>query len=131
MLLLWFPAALIATSGRWEGRILEHLKRPSGVVAVRRDGAALVDAWLTAVGQREPLWSIQPGAWFWDQAALLAACQRSGVAYAELPIGRFADLHLSGPSVIWSAHLPDKGAHLSAFRGELDRMRRARRTGIG
>ena len=116
------PAALIMTTGMWQGRYYRRLVTPSGIVLVRPDGRALIDGWAKWMGHDRPLEGIEPGEWFWDQLALLEAQEETPLHYGLIPIETFADCQLSPAGAIWSANVPGKDYYYALFQVEYQRQ---------
>ena len=117
-LLATHPAALFMTNGMWAGKYYKRLITPSGLVLVRPDGRKLVDCWAKWCSHDEPLESIKPGAWFWDQIALAEAWEEAGVPCSMIPMNIYGDNQLWQSSSIWSAHVPQKDQYYESFSTE-------------
>ncbi len=96
------------TNGMWEGKFYRRLTKPSGIVLVRRDAPQLIDCWAKWYHHDQPLDSIKPLAWFWDQITLVEAHAEAGVACASISMHVYADCELQPGAAIWSAHVGDK-----------------------
>jgi hypothetical protein len=112
------PAALFMTNGMWNGKYYRKLLTPSGIVLVRPEARRLIDCWAKWCCHDQPLESIEPGAWFWDQIALAEAWTEAGVRCAMIPMNVYGDCQLSFDSAIWSAHVPEKATYYELFRRE-------------
>ena len=112
------PAALFMTNGMWGGKYYKKLITPSGLVLVRPDGRKLVDCWAKWCSHDQPLESIKPGAWFWDQIALAEAWEEAGVPCAMIPMNVYGDNELWNSTSIWSAHVPQKEQYFELFSKE-------------
>lgn len=112
-------AALLMTDGMWNGTFHRRLLTPSGIVLVRRDAKRLIDCWARWYYHTEPLDSIEPLAWFWDQITLAEAWTEVGGSYAMIPMDIYADCQLRPEAAIWSAHVGDqKKWYYELFRQE-------------
>ena len=99
-----------------------------GTVFKRHDGKKLIDCWAKWHDHDQPLESIQPGAWFWDQITLAEAWEEAGVSCAMIRMNIYGDNELWKTSSIWSAHVPQKDHYYDLFCKEYLRqcMERAR-----
>lgn len=116
------PAALYMTNGMWDGKYYKKLITPSGLVLVRPQARKLVDCWARWCSHDQPLESIEPGAWFWDQIALAEAWEEAGVPCAVIPMNIYADNELWKSTSIWSAHVPQKEKYYELFSLEYRRQ---------
>ena len=117
-------AALFMTDGMWEGKFYQHLMTPSGIVLVRRDARRLIDCWAKWWCHDQPLASIKPGEWFWDQITLAQAYNEVGGRYAMISMDLYGDCSLGSEAAIWSAHVGDlKDWYYYLFRREYLRQR--------
>lgn len=117
-------AALFMTDGMWEGKFYRRLLTPSGIVLVRRDARRLIDCWAKWYYHDQPLESIKPQAWFWDQITLTEARTEVGGRYAPIPMDLYGDCSLRSEAAIWSAHVGAlKDWYYYLFRREYLRQR--------
>jgi hypothetical protein len=117
------PAALFHTDGYERGVYYRNLVNPSGIVLVRPDGRPLIDTWMKWARHTEPLGSIAPQAWFWDQVTLTEARLECGLRCEMIALEVFADAELRPESAIWSANVGcRKAEYYERFRAEYERQ---------
>jgi hypothetical protein len=116
------PAALCTTDGMENGKYYRWLVAVSSIVLVRREARALIDCWAKWYYHRQPLYTIEPLAWYWDQITLAEAWTEAGVQCSVIPLHVYADEQLRPGSAIWSANVPDKVRYYELFREEYQRQ---------
>lgn len=117
-------AALFMTNGMWNGRFYRRLITPSGIVLVRHEAKKLIDSWVKWYHHDQPLDSIKPRSWFWDQITLTQAWTEAGVRCAMIPMNVYGDCELLPNAAIWSAHVgAEKKRYYELFRREYLRQR--------
>jgi hypothetical protein len=117
------PAALFTTDGYEHGIYYRQLVNPSGIVLVRPDARRLIECWAKWTRHPEPLGSIEPLAWFWDQVTLTEAACEAGIPSESIPLHIYADDQLRPDSSIWSANVGDrKPEYYERFRAEYGRQ---------
>ncbi len=113
------PAALFITDGFEHGKYYPQLVTPSGIVLVRSEAKRLIDYWANWYSHDQPLGSIEPRAWFWDQVTLAQAWREAGISCASIPLEVYADDQLRSSAAIWSANVGDsKQRYYELFRDE-------------
>jgi len=117
-------AALFITDGFENGTYYRQLVTPSGIVLVRRDAQKLIDCWAKWSHHDQPLGSIAPRAWYWDQITLAEAWIEAGVPCATIPMDEYGDEQLGPSAAIWQANVGDwKPRYYELFRLEYHRQR--------
>jgi len=123
LLLDYRPAALCINNGMWNGKYYRRLVTASMIVLVRRDGKKLIDNWAKWFHHDQPLDSLQPMDWLWDQITLAEAWSESGVECAVIPMNVYSDDQLRPSAAIWHANVPEKKLYYELFRKEYQRQR--------
>jgi hypothetical protein len=117
------PAALFITDGFEHGKYYRQLVTPSAIVMARPDARKLIDCWAKWYHYDQPLGSIEPMAWFWDQVTLAEAWTEAGVPCATISLDVYADDQLRQDTAIWSANVGDrKQRYYDLFRDEYRRQ---------
>ena len=117
------PAALFITDGFEHGTYYPQLVTPSGIVLVRSEAKKLIDCWVKWYSYDQPLGSIEPRAWYWDQITLAQARTETHVPCASIPLEIYGDDQLLPSSAIWSANVGDlKPRYYELFRDEYQRQ---------
>lgn len=107
-----------------------HMRVWGSLVLFRREGRALLDNWAREYSTRA-IGGFRPGQFFFDQASLAMAVERTPVRYARIPQAEYLDHLLREDSSIWSAHvaLEEKDRVYRRFLAEHERqLREARRS---
>jgi hypothetical protein len=116
------PAALCITDGMENGRFYRYLLVPSGLVLVRREATQLIESWARWCKHQQPLYNIEPMAWYWDQLTLAEAWSEAGVLCAVIPMHIYSDDQLRPDAAIWSANVHEKTEYYAIFRKEYQRQ---------
>jgi len=116
------PAALCINDGMEHGKYYRQLETVSSIVLVRPDGKKLIDCWAKWYSYDQPLGTIQPREWYWDQITLAEAWTEAGVPCAVIPLDVYADDQLRPTAAIWSANVPHKKRYYELFRDEYQRQ---------
>jgi hypothetical protein len=116
-------AALCINDGFEHGVFYRQLVTPSAIVLLRPDGKKLIDCWARWYYHDQPLDSIQPLAWYWDQITLAEAWKEAGISCAVIPLEVYSDERLRPGAAIWSANVPQKNEYYELFRNEYERQR--------
>jgi hypothetical protein len=116
------PAALCITDGMENGKFYRWLLTPSGLVVVRRDAKRLIDCWAKWSRHDQPLYTIEPMAWYWDQITLAEAWTEAGVECAVIPMHIYGDEQLRPGAAIWSANVPEKAEYYELLSAEYRRQ---------
>jgi hypothetical protein len=120
------PAALFITDGFEHGKYYRQLVTPSAIVMARPDARRLIDCWAKWSHYDQPLGSIGPMEWFWDQVTLAEAWSEAGVPSATISLDVYGDDQLREDAAIWSANVGErKTRYYELFRDEYQRQLRA------
>lgn len=110
-LLVRRPLAALWSCMRWaevgivtNPRAAVHTRVWGSLVLFRREGRALLDNWAREYSTRA-IGGFRPGQFFFDQASLAVAVERTPVRYARIPQAEYLDHLLREDSSIWSAHV--------------------------
>jgi len=120
-------AAVIFRDGVWEGRIYEHLKVASGIVAITKKGIPFIKEWDRIMYNNIGIYGYRPWAWYWDQITLLEATRKiNNIKYAPIEPWLYINREFGEDAIIWSANLEPKDRMYEMFGKELERIKHAR-----
>jgi hypothetical protein len=112
------PAALCITDGMWRGQFYRRLLVVSAIVIVRPDARKLVDCWAKWYYHDQPLDTIAPLEWLWDQITLAEAWTEANVPCAVIPMDVYGNEELGTGAAIWHANVPEKARYYQLFLNE-------------
>jgi hypothetical protein len=118
------PAALCITDGMENGRFYRWLVTVSSILLVRKEASQLIECWAKWSRHEQPLYTIEPMNWYWDQITLAEAWSESGVPCAVIPMHIYGDEQLRPGAAIWSANVPQKAHYYELFSNEYRRQLR-------
>ena len=94
----------------------------TGGVIVRPDARKLVDCWAKWYYHDQPLDTIEPLGWLWDQITLAEAWTEANVPCAVIPMDVYGNEELGTGSAIWHANVPEKARYYQLFLNEYQRQ---------
>ncbi|MFL6192982.1 MAG: hypothetical protein ACJ75H_02330 [Thermoanaerobaculia bacterium] len=119
----WASAGVIhgPASGVWD-------RIASGLVLLRPEARPLVESWVAGYSKRS-IGGVRRGCFFFDQATLALAYERTPLRYARIPGNEYLDVRFRPDSSIWSAHVApeDKDRAYCRFLAEHERQLREAR----